>query len=281
MLHMNKPLFGRGFGGCKKCHDMLRAHRKVMHSSGGRETLSQMRIRLALFLLATLVLSACDGYIEELRVQSDGSVDLSARAIVVCTDDLQQAIWDGDPCELIDEALATNDMSGLPFGFEPDSNRVGMVGTGEAERRTIDVTWSGTAEEFDSVLAGPGTITQLNDEETEVVFSSLGTPFRTLQESTDPDIVEALSNSRWEPGEFRINAPDLVTEHNGDEIQGRIVIWNLDEDTPDEFRIVFTTADPPLRWWWLVMGGVVLVGLVAMMLILEPSPNKKKPKPKA
>ena len=174
-----------------------------------------MRIRLALFLLATIFLSACDGYIEELRVQSDGTVDLSAQAIVVCTDDLQRAIWDGDPCEQIDQALATNDMSGLPFGFELDPNQVGMVSSGEAERRQIDVTWSGTADQVDSVLAGPGTITQLNDEETEVVFSSRGTPFRDLRESDDPEIVAALANSRWEPGEFRINAPDLVVEHNG------------------------------------------------------------------
>ncbi len=244
--------------------------------SKGRETLMAMRIRLALFLLATLVLSACDGYIEELRVQADGSVDLSAQAIVVCTDELQQAIWGGDPCEQIDNALATNDMSGLPFGFDVDPNRVGLVSTGEADRRTIDVTWSGTADEFGSVLAGPGVVTQLNDQETEVVFANRGTPFQSLSESGDPDVVSALANSRWEAGEFRINAPDLVVDHNGDEIQGRIVIWNLDENSPDEFRVVFTTADPPLRWWWLVMGGVVLVVLVAMMLVLEPKPQASK-----
>ena len=112
-----------------------------------------------------------------------------------------------------------------------------------------------------------------------MVFPSLGTPFRSLRASDDPAVVQALSNSRWEPGEFRINAPDLVTDHNGDEIQGRIVIWNLDDESPDEFRVVFTTADPPFRWWWLAMGGVVLVALVGMMVVLEPTP-KKKPKKK-
>lgn len=230
--------------------------------------------RLLLFVIVAIVLAGCDGYIEELRVQADGSVDLSARAIVVCTDPLQQAIWDGDPCDAIDEANQTGEFGDLPFGFDFDSDRVGFVVTGEADRRTIDVTWEGTAEEMSSVLANPGSITQLNEQETEVVFTSAGTPFLAIADSDDPDIVTALQTSRWQPSEFRINAPDLVIDHNGDDIQGRIVIWNIDGDEPDEFRIVFTTEDPPSRLWWV--GGVSLIFLVVLTMMVKLEPRSKK-----
>lgn len=235
-----------------------------------------MRFRLALFVLLSILLSACDGYIEELRVQADGSVDLSAQAIVVCTDPLQEAIWGGDPCEAIDEANRTGEVGDLPFNFDLDNERVALVISGEADRRTIDVTWAGTADEVNSLLASPGSITQLNDEETEVVFTSADTPFLDLENSDDPDIVLAQQTSRWEPAEFRINAPDLVIDHNGDDIQGRIVIWNIDGDEPDEFRIVFTTEDPRSPIWWV--GGIAIIFLVllAMMVKLEDPPAKKR-----
>lgn len=245
-----------------------------VHCGTRRGTLSSMRFRLGFLLLAVLFLSACDGYIEELRVQADGTVEFAAQAIVVCTDPLQQEIWDGDPCEQIDTAIRSGEVGDLPFDYQLDPNRVSLVGTGEADRRTVDVSWSGTVEEMSSLLAGAGRVTALNDEEFEVVFSSRDTPFDALSESTDPDIVRELSDSRWNPGEFRINSPDLVIDHNGDEIQGRIVIWNIDGDEPDEFRIVFTTADPPLRWWWWVTGSVLLFGVLAMMITLEGKPKK-------
>lgn len=235
-----------------------------------------MRFRSGLLLLAVLFLSACDGYIEELRVQADGTVDFAAQAIVVCADPLQQEIWGGDPCGQIDNAIRTGEIGDLPFDFELDPNRVSLVGSGEADRRTIDVNWSGTVDEVSSLMAGPGRVTQLNDDDTEVVFSSRGTPFETLRASTDPAIVRELANSRWNPGEFRINSPDLVIDHNGDDIQGRIVIWNLDGDEPDEFRIVFTTADPPVRWWWWLLVSVLLMGILIMMVTLEEPPSKKK-----
>lgn len=237
-----------------------------------------MRFRLSVLLLAVLFLSACDSYIEELRVQADGSVEFAAEAIVVCNDPLQQEIWDADPCEQIDTAIRTGEVGDLPFDFQLDPNRVSLVGTGEADRRTIDVSWSGTVEEMSSLLAGPGRVTQLNDEETEVVFSSRDTPFDALESSTDPGIVLELANARWNPGEFRINSPELVVDHNGDDINGRIVIWNIDGDEPDEFRVVFTTAEPPLRWWWWVTGSVLLMGVLIMMVTLE-KPQKKTSKP--
>lgn len=236
-----------------------------------------MRFRLGFVLLAALFLSACDGYIEELRVQADGTVEFAAQAIVVCTDPLQQELWGANPCEQIDTAVRSGEVGDLPLGFELDPDRVALVGTGEADRRTIDVSWSGTVDEMSSLLAGPGRVTQLNDQDTEVIFSSLGTAFEALQASTDPGVIRELANSRWSPGQFRINSPELVIEHNGDDVNGRIVIWNIDGDEPEEFRIVFTTADPPRRWWWWVTSSVLLLGVLVMIVTLE-GPPKKRPK---
>ena len=123
-------------------------------------------------------------------------------------------------------------------------------------------------------------MTQLNEQDTEVVFTSQGTVNEALFATNDPDLMRELSNSRWNPGEFRINAPSIVIDHNGDEIQGRIVIWNLDGDQPDEFRVVFTTEEPPLRWWWVVASGVIFTTVLGMMLTLESPPKRKTRKAK-
>ena len=238
--------------------------------------------RLVFFLVLAVALSACDGYIEELRIQPDGSVEFAAEARISCSDPLQVAIWGENPCDQIDTALRTGEIGELPFGLTIDPNRVSLVGEGEDDRRDIDVAWSGSPEEFSSLLAGSGTVTQLNDEETEVVFTSAGTPLAQLLASTDTDLVRELASSRWNPSEFRINAPDLVIEHNGDDIQGRIVIWNLDDELPDEFRLVFTTEDPPRQiWWYLLASGLLLVILVMMVTLEKPPARKRKGKPAA
>ena len=245
-----------------------------MHHDDCHETLPLMHKRLVFFFFAVFVLSACDGYIEEVRIQPDGSIEFAAEARVACADSLQVEIWGENPCDQIDTAIRTGEIGDLPFDFELDPNRVSLVGEGEADRRVIDVAWSGTPEEFSSLLAGSGTVTELNDEETEVVFASAGTPLEQLLSSTDSDLVRELASSRWNPSEFRINVPDLVIDHNGDEIQGRIVIWNLDDELPDEFRVVFTTADPPRQIWWYLLGSGLLLVILVMMLTLEKPPAR-------
>lgn len=252
-----------------------------MHQHSRHETLPLMHIRLVFLFLAAFVLSACDGYIEEVRIQPDGSIEFAAEARIACSDPLQVEMWGENPCDQIDTAIRTGEIGELPFNFELDPNRVSLVGDGEADRRVIDVAWSGTPEEFSSLLAGSGTVTQLNDEETEVVFTSAGTPLDQLLSSTDAGLVRELASSRWNPSEFRINVPDLVVDHNGDDIQGRIVIWNLDDELPDEFRVVFTAEDPPRQIWWYLLGsGLLLVILVMMVTLEKPPARKPKSKPK-
>ena len=236
--------------------------------------------RFFLFVVAAVVLSACDGYIEEARVGRDGNVEFAARATVVCTDELQQAIWGGDPCDVIDGAIRSGDVGELPFDFELDPNQVSLVGTGEADRRVIDALWSGPAEEMSTVLVSGGQITILDDVRTEAIFFPADTPATALAESTDPGIVEALLFSRWEPAEFRITAPDLVEDHNGDRIQGRVVVWNIDGDVPDEFRVVWTTETSPLRVWWWAVGSIILMGVLFMMIAID-GPSQARAKAKA
>jgi hypothetical protein len=223
-----------------------------------------------------VVLTACDGYIEEVRVERSGDVEFVAQAVVVCTDPLQRAIWEADPCDSIDEAVRSGTIGDLPFDFDLDPNRVGLVGTGEADRRTIDATWTGTIDELSTVLISSGSITPLDDERTEAVFVSSGAPADELRDSTDDLVVDELRTARWDPAQFRVKAPDLIVEHNGDDIQGRIVIWELDGDHPDEFRIVWSTEDPPRRLWWWLLGTVILTVVLIMMVTLE-GPKQSKP----
>ena len=224
---------------------------------------------MLIFVGVVLALTACDGYIEEARVQQDGTVEFAARATVVCTDELQQAIWDGDPCDTIDRAIRTGEFGELPFGFELDPNRVSIVGSGEQDRRIVDATWSGTAEDMSTPLVSGGKVRVVDEFLTEVTFDPTGTPLDQLRASDEPAIVDELRRTRWDPAQFRINVPDLVVEHNGDEIKGRIVIWDLDEDRPDEFRVVWTTEEPARRVWWWIVGSVIFTVIMIMMITLE------------
>jgi hypothetical protein len=232
--------------------------------------------KLFAILVAVLVLlTACDSYIEEARVQRDGSVEFVARARVDCSDPLQQEIWGDDPCDLIDAAIRTGQIGDLPLGASIDSNRVSLVGTGEAERRTIDATWNGDVSEVSSLLVTSGSIRALDELRTEATFRPSDTPLEALNSSADEGIIEQLRASRWEPATFRITTPDLVVEHNGDDIQGRVVIWELDDDRPDVFRVVWTTEDPPRRWWWWAIASGSLMVVLLMMVALEGRPKAK------
>ncbi len=235
------------------------------------------RARLAILALGVVVLTACDSYIEEVRVERSGDVEFVAQAVVVCTDPLQQAIWEGDPCDSIDEAVRSGSIGDLPFDFELDPDRVSLVGSGEADRRTIDATWNGTVDELSTVLVSSGSITSLDDQRTEAIFVAVGAPADALRESTDDLVVDELRVARWAPAEFRVKAPDLIVEHNGDNIQGRIVIWELDGDHPEEFRLVWSTEEPPRRLWWWVLGTVILTVILIMMVTMEGS-TQSKPK---
>lgn len=220
-------------------------------------------------LLALILLTACDGYIEEVRVRSDGQVQLAAQAIVVCTDPLQQELFGGDPCDVIDQAVRTGEIGDLPFAFVVDPNEVSLVATGEQDRRTVDALWETSVENLDSLLVSGGQITVLDDQRTEAVFFAADSPATTLETIEDPELTELVNRSRWPAAEFRIATPDLIEEHNGDRIQGRIVIWDLDDDHPDEFRVVWTTADPPRQLWGFAVAGAVLIGVLAMIVLLE------------
>lgn len=228
-------------------------------------------------ILALVLLSACDGYIEEVRVRSDGQVQLAAQAIVVCTDPLQQELFGGDPCDVIDRAVRTGEIGDLPFDFEVDPNQVSLVAEGEQDRRTVDALWETSVENFSSLLVAGGEITVLDEQRTEVVFFPTGAPDDVLDTTDDPDLAAAVSRSRWPAAEFRIATPDIVEEHNGDRIQGRLVIWELDDDHPEEFRVVWTTADPPRQLWGFAVAGLVLIGVLAMIVVLE-SPKRRRPK---
>lgn len=237
-----------------------------------------MRLKLVLFVIAVIALTACDSYIEEARVQRDGTVEFAAEAIVVCTDPLQQEVWGRDPCGEIDSAIRSGDVGDLPFDFALDPDRVSLVGTGEADRRTIEVLWNGTIDELSTVLVSSGSIRQLDDLRTEVVFIPADAPADQLASTTNPALLDELRVSRWAPGEFRIKTPDLVVEHNGDDIQGRLVIWNLDDDRPEEFRVVWSTADPPRRWWFWVLATVVLTTILIMIVTIEGPASRRRAK---
>ncbi len=231
--------------------------------------------RVILLVLAAIMLTACDSYIEEARVQPDGSIEFGALATVVCNDELQVAIWGDDPCPQIDTAIRTGDFGELPLDLDFDPNRVAVVGEGEQDRRELQARWSGQPEELSTLLVSGGEVRVLDEQRTEVIFRTNNTAFSRLQDSTDPVVMEALGRTRWDPAQFRIRVPDLVEEHNADRIQGRVVVWQIDNDLPEELRVVWTTEPPARhRWWWIVASITLLVVLLLMLKLEGPAAKR-------
>ncbi len=223
--------------------------------------MSSLRVarRLLGFAFVLLVATGCDEYIEQATVDADGVVEFAARAVVVCTDETQQEIFGGDPCPIVDEVVRGGDPGDLPFGFPFDTDRIAVVADGEQDRRRLDISWEGPLGEFSTLLVSSATLTTVDDTTSRLVLETTGAPADQVDEDA----------ARWPAGEFRFVAPALVTEHNGDRVQGRIVIWEIDEDRPDQLTVTWTDDGPTRRVWFYVLALVILVGLIAMMLLLE------------
>lgn len=232
--------------------------------------------RALLWILGALLLTACDSYIEEARVQSDGSIEFASQATVVCNDELQVAIWGENPCAQIDTATRTGDFGELPLDLNFDPNRVSVVGTGEQDRRELTARWSGQPDELNTLLVNGAEVRVLDELRTEAVFQTADTAFSRLGESSDVDVQDALGRSRWNPAQFRVRVPALVEEHNADRIQGRILVWNLDQNAPDEFRVVWTTERPQRHWWWWILSSAVLGGILILMVLIEGPAARKR-----
>lgn len=122
----------------------------------------------------------------------------------------------------------------------------------------MDVTWEGGLDELETLLVTGGSTTQLDEERTEFTISP-----REVIDSAKTDA------ARWPAAEFRIIAPERVVEHNGDDIQGRAVIWYFDGGTQDELRVVWGVEERGFRVWWWLVGSAILTGVLFMMVTLE------------
>lgn len=219
------------------------------------------------FVLLALFLSACDGYVEQVSVEADGSVSFAARATVVCADELQVAMWDAPPCDVLDAAVAGDAVAGLPFDFVVDQARVSLVSDGELDRRRIDAGWEGSIDEMQTLLVSGGSTRALGEERVEATFSPSGTPLERFRASEE--LAPLVQRSFWPAAEFRVVAPSRVVEHNGDAIAGRTVTWTLDGDEPDVFRLVWSTDERGIRYWWWMVGAGILSLVLFLMLKLE------------
>lgn len=228
------------------------------------------RLGLVVSMVAALiVLSACDGYIEQVRIADDESVEFDARATIACLDELTADIWGDSPCDTIDAVARGESPDVLPFELGLDTDRTSIVAAGEQDRRRIDVTWEGAVEEFGSVLIEAARVDRIGETTVELVV----TPGRSPMEDflARPEAFERLADAGWPPAEFRVVAPGVITEHNADEINGRTVSWFFDRDRPEVFRVRWTGEGPPTRYWWWIVGGSVLVAVLFMMATLEGS----------
>ncbi|MGI9607677.1 MAG: hypothetical protein ACR2P0_16225 [Acidimicrobiales bacterium] len=227
--------------------------------------------RLLLCSAFAVVAVGCDGYIEQVSVNEAGAIEFLAEATVVCTDPGQAAIWGADPCGAIDAAARGADPGPLPFGFEVDADRVAFVSDGDLDRRRIDVRWEGDAAGLATPMIASAAIRTLDAERTELVLVLEGAALSRVR--TDPELIDATE--RWPEPELRVVTPGRITEHDADRIQGRTVIYTLAEPT-EQVRVVWTSAGPGLRLWWVLVGSVVF-GIVLFMMVVLESPRSAPP----
>lgn len=231
---------------------------------------AMLRLRLVPLALVLVLLTACDGYIEQVTLDHAGAVEFRAEATVVCNDPLQREVWGGDGCDQIDAMVRGADAGDLPFDFEVDPNRLSLVNDGDLDRRRLDARWEGKLDELETVLVGSGTITILDENRTEATFTTAGSVAEQFFAEADGYVAD---DSAWETAQFRVIVPEVVVEHNGDDIQGRTVVWRFDGDLPDEFRVVWSSEERGAQVWWWVVAGTILLAVLAMMAVLE-GPNR-------
>ena len=237
---------------------------------------AMLRLRLVPLALVLVLLTACDGYIEQVTLDDAGGAEFRAEATVVCTDPLQREVWGGDGCDQIDAMVRGAEAGELPFGFEVDPNRLSLVHDGDLDRRRLDARWEGTLDELETVLVSGGTITKLDENRTEATFTTAGSVAEQFVASASGF---SADDSAWESAQFRVIAPEVVVEHNGDDIQGRTIVWRFDGDLPEEFRVVWSSEQRGLQWWWVIFAGAIIVGVLVMMLTLEGSRRQTKDGP--
>lgn len=222
--------------------------------------------------IAVVLLSGCDGFIEQVRITEAGTVDFDARATVACRDELTDEIWGESACATIDALARGADPAELPFGFAYDPDRTSIVADGEQDRRRIDVTWEGAVDEFGSVLVERARVDRIDESTAELTLTPGRSPAAEFLAGNDA--FARLADAGWPAAELRVVAPAVIVEHNGDEINGRTVSWFFDEDRPEELRVRWDLDGPETRYWWWIVGGSILVAVLFMMVTLEGSPAR-------
>ena len=233
-----------------------------------RSSGSCRKVRLSSFALgAILLLTACDGYREVITLE-DRELDLFVSTTVICNDALTVELFGSDACTQLSDGELPTAMATMTAASATTEFKV----EGELDRRTITVTEDDVdADQLSTGLVTSARFDLVDDTTGRVVFDTAASPWSDLR--ADENFDELQRQSRWPDPVFQFVAPDVVTEHNGDAIDGRVVTWNLDGLEDRLLTVTWSTQDPPRRWWWWIVGGVILIGVLFMMMTLEPQRN--------
>jgi hypothetical protein len=218
------------------------------------------------------MVTGCDGYIEQITVGSDGDASFAARGTIACAIDVQTEIWGDAPCDIIDRVSRGGIVADLPFGVVLDQTRTGIVAEGEQDRRRVDATWEGTVDGIGTLLVASAELRTIDSSTFELTVNPAGSPADAVL--NDARFAAGLDDAGWPPAEFRVVAPEVITEHNADRINGRTVTWFYDADRPEILRVRWTTDGPPIRIWWWIVGGAVLAVVLFMIVSLEGSRDR-------
>lgn len=221
--------------------------------------------KILIFGLLALVLTAC-------RLESNAALDIDEDGSAVFTmevgmDDEFRELVTGDLGTteegFVDELFSNVDNAG-PMDIRTDGDMTYYsVSTNVEDLSTwdgggADAGFSSFSYTFDD--NGATLSANIQGEESEDIGGDFGL------DGSEMDFISATVS---------IKMPGTVTEHNADETSDGTLIWNIPLDSSIDILAVSSFGGSSSLWIWILLGGILIVGLIAAIVAL--TVTRKKP----
>ncbi|MCZ7532328.1 MAG: hypothetical protein M5U23_02775 [Acidimicrobiia bacterium] len=218
-----------------------------------------MRKKLLIFGLLALILTAC-------RLESNVALDIAEDGSAVFTFEIGM---DDEFRELVTSDLGTTEDNFLDELFTD------IDGTGPMDTRTEgDMTYYSVSSDIEDLTTWDGGGGDTGFSSFSYTFDDKGA--RLTAHSEGEDSSDLGGDFGFDPsqitGDFisatvTIKMPGEVTEHNADETSGGNLIWHIPLGGSVDILAVSSFGTSSSTWIWIVLGGILIVGLIAAIVV--------------
>ncbi len=227
-----------------------------------------MRKKLLIFGFLALALAAC-------RLESNVALDIAENGSAVFTVEVGM---DDEFRELVTSDLGTTEEDFLDEMFT-DVDGAGPMNT----RTDGDMTYYSVSTDIENLSTWDGGGTNSGFSSFSYTFDDDGA--RLTASSEGEDSSDLGGDFGFDPSQITedfisasvsIKMPGTVTEHNADETSGGNLIWNIPLDGSVDILAVSSFGASSSTWIWIVIGGIIIVGLIAAIIALTVGRNKSE-----